>query len=147
MSICQLFPQLPAMIKSPKSTFFSTYTLKLETSSPAPLLTGSVFRSNFAYERTSWRGASGNDCPFDTLVSSLLWMLGSFFARRGLLCFVSASLLDHSYLIELSPPIGFLSLACLAWATLFAIFLFQALSHFSKFQSASLLILSMCNFS
>jgi hypothetical protein len=76
-------------------------------------------------------------------------MLGPFFAGQGLLCFVSASLLDHLYLVEPSLPIGFLVLTCITWATLLAVFLFQEWSHFSKFQSASksLLILSMRNFS
>lgn len=68
-------------------------------------------------------------------------MLGPFFAERGLLCFVSASLLDQSYLIELSLPIGFLILTCLSWTALFAVFLYHERSHFSKFQGASLFIM------
>jgi hypothetical protein len=71
------------------------YTLKFEASSSAPPLTGSVFTLELRI-RTDVVGAVRrvNDCPFYTLVSILSWVLGSFFAGRGLLCFVSASLLD-----------------------------------------------------
>ena len=72
-----------------------------------------------------------------------LWMLGSFFAGREQFRLVGASLLDHDSLSDPSLSIAFLALACLAWTTLFAIFLSREWPHFFRVQSAPALNLSM----